>query len=64
MIKRELPGLERPISAIGLGCWAIGGWMWGAQDDEDSIAAIHAAVASGVTWVDTAPIWSFGRNGR
>ena len=50
------------ISTIGLGTWAIGGWMWGGQDDRDSIAAIHAAVDRGVNWIDTAPIYGSGHS--
>jgi aryl-alcohol dehydrogenase-like predicted oxidoreductase len=50
------------ISPIGLGTWAIGGWMWGGQDDNASIDAIHAAVESGVNWIDTAPIYGSGHS--
>lgn len=64
MIRRTLPGIDRPVSVIGLGTWAIGGWLWGAQDDADSIAAIHAAVDAGVNWIDTAPIYGSGRSER
>jgi aryl-alcohol dehydrogenase-like predicted oxidoreductase len=54
------------ISRIGYGAWAIGGqgWWhaWGAQDDEQSIAAIQRAVELGVNWVDTAPIYGLGHS--
>jgi aryl-alcohol dehydrogenase-like predicted oxidoreductase len=50
------------ISPIGLGTWAIGGWMWGGQDYNASIDAIHAAVESGVNWIDTAPIYGSGHS--
>ena len=53
-------GLE--ITPIGLGSWAIGGWMWGRQDDANSVAAIHAAVDHGVNWIDTAPIYGSGHS--
>lgn len=49
-------------SRIGLGTWAIGGWMWGGSDEEESIATIRAAVDLGVTLIDTAPIYGFGRS--
>lgn len=62
MLKRDLPGTDLTISVIGLGCWAIGGAMWGPQDDADSIAAIHAAVDGGVNWIDTAPIYGSGHS--
>ncbi|MFE8071175.1 aldo/keto reductase [Marinobacteraceae bacterium S3BR75-40.1] len=53
-------GLE--VSRIGLGTWAIGGWMWGGTDEKESIAAIQAAVDKGITLVDTAPVYGFGRS--
>ncbi len=36
-------GIEREASRVGLGAWAIGGWMWGGTDEQESIRAIHAA---------------------
>jgi aryl-alcohol dehydrogenase-like predicted oxidoreductase len=57
-------GLE--ITRVGLGAWAIGGadydWGWGAQDDEESIAAIHHALDLGVNWIDTAAQYGFGHS--
>jgi aryl-alcohol dehydrogenase-like predicted oxidoreductase len=41
---------------------ATGGWMWGGQDDEASIQAIHAAIDHGVNWIDTAPIYGSGHS--
>ncbi len=49
-------------SRIGLGTWAIGGWMWGGVDEADAIATIHAALDRGVTLIDTAPVYGFGRS--
>jgi aryl-alcohol dehydrogenase-like predicted oxidoreductase len=48
-------------SRIGLGTWAIGGWMWGGTDEAQSIATIRSAVERGVTLIDTAPAYGFGR---
>jgi aryl-alcohol dehydrogenase-like predicted oxidoreductase len=57
-------GLE--ITRVGFGAWAIGGggydWGWGSQDDEDSIAAIHHALALGVNWIDSAAQYGFGHS--
>jgi len=57
-------GLE--ISVVGFGAWAIGGggweWGWGPQDDADSISAIERAIELGVNWIDTAPVYGFGRS--
>ncbi len=42
------------VSRVGLGTWAIGGWMWGGTDDEESIATIRAAVERGDPPMDLA----------
>ncbi len=49
-------------SVIAFGAWAIGGWMWGGAEEKESIAAIHAALDSGITLIDTAPMYGFGRS--
>jgi aryl-alcohol dehydrogenase-like predicted oxidoreductase len=49
-------------SRIGLGTWAIGGWMWGGTDEAEAIATIRSAVERGVTLIDTAPAYGFGRS--
>lgn len=62
MLYRSLGTSGMDISTIGLGTWAIGGWMWGGQDDAASAGAIHAAVDAGVNWIDTAPIYGSGHS--
>src|SRR5262245_44492111 len=62
MQRRELGTSGLHISTIGLGSWAIGGWMWGTQDDAASTDAIRAAVDHGVNWIDTAPIYGGGHS--
>jgi aryl-alcohol dehydrogenase-like predicted oxidoreductase len=62
----ELGSTGMHISRVGLGAWAIGGsgWWdaWGEQDDEESIATIRRAVAAGINWIDTAPIYGLGHS--
>jgi aryl-alcohol dehydrogenase-like predicted oxidoreductase len=57
-------GLE--ISRVGFGAWALGGanydWGWGAQDDDESVAALHHALDLGVNWIDTAAQYGFGHS--
>src|SRR5215469_17029722 len=51
-----------PISRIGLGTWAIGGWMWGGSNEAESIKTIQHAVDIGIDLIDTAPAYGFGRS--
>jgi RND family efflux transporter MFP subunit len=51
-----------PISRIGLGTWAIGGWMWGGSDEAESIKTIQHAVDLGINLIDTAPVYGFGHS--
>lgn len=61
MKYRTLPGSDLQLSAIGFGCWAIGGKWWGDDvDDKRSIAAVHAALDHGINWFDTAPLYGYG----
>jgi aryl-alcohol dehydrogenase-like predicted oxidoreductase len=49
-------------SRVALGTWAIGGWMWGGSDEDESIRTIHAALDQGINLIDTAPIYGNGRS--
>ncbi|OAN77718.1 aldo/keto reductase [Sulfitobacter sp. EhC04] len=60
MLTRDIGGSGISASAIGLGTWAIGGWMWGGTDVDRSIAAIHASIDEGVSLIDTAPAYGQG----
>jgi aryl-alcohol dehydrogenase-like predicted oxidoreductase len=51
------------VSEIGFGAWAIGG-AWGETDEEESLAALHAAADAGVTFFDTADVYGDGRSER
>ena len=75
MLKRTLGKSGLEVSALGMGCWAIGGpWTWdqpgrepypagwGNTDDEESIRAIHAALDLGVNFFDTAANYGAGHS--
>ncbi|MEZ6056004.1 MAG: aldo/keto reductase [Planctomycetaceae bacterium] len=57
-----LGGSGISASRIAFGAWAIGGWNWGGQDESEAIRAIHAAADAGITLIDTAPVYGFGRS--
>jgi aryl-alcohol dehydrogenase-like predicted oxidoreductase len=50
------------VSRIALGTWAIGGWMWGGTNEDESIRTICAALDCGINLIDTAPVYGFGRS--
>ncbi|MBO0779623.1 MAG: aldo/keto reductase [Ktedonobacteraceae bacterium] len=60
------------VSALGMGCWAIGGPFlmdglpdgWGEIDDAESIRAIQRAIELGVTFFDTADAYGTGHSER
>ncbi len=66
MEKRKLGDSDLMITRLGVGAWAMGGggWQfaWGPQDDNDSIAAIHAALDAGMNWIDTAAVYGLGHS--
>lgn len=59
-MKRKLGTSNVKISPITLGAWAIGGWMWGGTEEQESINAVKASIDAGITSIDTAPIYGFG----
>jgi aryl-alcohol dehydrogenase-like predicted oxidoreductase len=63
MEYRQLGRTSLTVSTVSFGAWAIGG-AWGSVDDEASMAALHAAVDSGVNFIDTADVYGDGRSER
>lgn len=57
----KLPGITTEASRIGLGTWAIGGWMWGGSDEEPALQTLELAFEKGINFWDTAPVYGFGR---
>lgn len=62
MEKRKFGNTDIEVTPVGLGTWAIGGWMWGGTDEAQSIDTIRRAVDKGIGLVDTAPVYGFGRS--
>jgi len=71
-MKRILGRSGIEVSALGMGCWAIGGPFfagetpqgWGEVDDAESTRAIHAALDHGITFFDTANVYGAGHSER
>lgn len=66
MQKKRLGNSDLELTPVGVGAWAMGGggwaFAWGPQDDDESIAAIHAALDRGVNWIDTAAVYGLGHS--
>ena len=71
-MQRKLGRSNIQVSALGLGCWAIGGpwfWLdgqggWGDIDDNESVRAIHTALELGINFFDTAANYGTGHSER
>ncbi|MDQ1617859.1 MAG: hypothetical protein QOE19_428 [Actinomycetota bacterium] len=63
MERRKLGRTGRPVSVVGLGCWQLGA-DWGDVSEDDAMQVLHAAVDSGVTFLDTADVYGDGRSER
>jgi len=72
MFTRQLGRSNIEVSAIGLGCWTIGGRIWSNGqpagwkpcDDSESVRAIYRALDLGVTFFDTADVYGCGHSER
>jgi aryl-alcohol dehydrogenase-like predicted oxidoreductase len=72
MEKRKLGRSGIEVSAMGLGCWAIGGNMflqgmpmgWSKVDDEESLKALEKGLEMGVNFLDTADVYGTGHSER
>jgi aryl-alcohol dehydrogenase-like predicted oxidoreductase len=61
MLTRRLGATGPVVSALGLGCMGMSG-MYGPSDRAESIATIHAAIAAGITLLDTGDFYGMGHN--
>jgi len=65
MEYRKIENSDLELSALSLGTWAFGGgeW-WGKQEDRDSVETLELALNRGLTTIDTAPVYGWGRSER
>ncbi len=63
MQYRRLGRTEMRVSEVAFGAWAIGA-DWGDVSDDDAVAALEAALDTGVNFIDTADVYGDGRSER
>ena len=59
MIYKKVSRIEEQISAIGVGCWNMGG-DWDGSEERNSIQIIHSALDMGINFFDVAPVYGWG----
>jgi aryl-alcohol dehydrogenase-like predicted oxidoreductase len=62
MERKKLGNSNVTVTPIAFGAWAIGGWMWGGAEESAALRAIRASYDSGITTIDTAPVYGFGKS--
>jgi aryl-alcohol dehydrogenase-like predicted oxidoreductase len=62
MELRKLGKSDVKVTPMAFGAWAIGGWMWGGAEENAALRAVKAAYDAGITTIDTAPVYGFGRS--
>jgi len=62
MELKQLGNSTVKVTPIAFGAWAIGGWMWGGAEEHAAIRAIRASYDAGITTIDTAPAYGFGKS--
>ena len=62
MQLKRLGNSDVHVTPIAFGAWAIGGWMWGGADEDAAVRAIRASYDAGITTIDTAPAYGFGKS--
>jgi aryl-alcohol dehydrogenase-like predicted oxidoreductase len=62
MEYRTLGKSSVKVTPLAFGAWAIGGWMWGGAEETEAIRAIRASYDHGITTIDTAPVYGFGKS--
>jgi aryl-alcohol dehydrogenase-like predicted oxidoreductase len=55
-------GMANNVFPIALGCMGMNGGLYGASDEAENIATIHAALDRGVNLLDTGDFYGQGRN--
>src|SRR5262245_14188683 len=58
----SIPEISIPVSRVGLGTWAMGGFQWGGADDDESVRTIQVVLDRGINLIDTAPAYGFGHS--
>jgi len=50
------------VSRLVQGTWVTGGWAWGGSDEDEALRAILRAFELGINFIDTAPVYGFGKS--
>ena len=62
MELKQLGNSSVKVTPLAFGAWAVGGWMWGGAEEKESTRAIRASYELGMTTIDTAPVYGFGKS--
>ena len=61
MNYRNIPKTDLNVSSLALGTWVFSGDSWGEAQEGQCVDAVSAALDQGLNFIDTAPIYGYGR---
>ena len=62
MEKVQFGRTDLNVSVLVFGSWVTGGWAWGGADEEEALQAILRGFELGINFIDTAPVYGFGKS--
>jgi aryl-alcohol dehydrogenase-like predicted oxidoreductase len=62
MELKQLGNSPVKVTPLAFGAWAVGGWMWGGAEEKETSRAIRASYDNGITTIETAPVYGFGKS--
>lgn len=62
MRTRKLGQTGIEASEIGFGAMQLGNHEWNGPDEDEAIQLVHEAIRVGCTFIDTSPVYAYGRS--
>jgi len=62
MKYKKIKDIDKEISILGYGAWALAKHGWKDVNQKEAIATLEKSIEAGINFIDTAPIYGFGKS--